>query len=77
MEDLQTFILEVLDKSKACNCSPELLHIDGRDTGSDQEGWIKRSESENNQSNLKCGFLGPECDAQSIVATANHKTLFP
>ncbi|GKE00778.1 hypothetical protein Tco_1388761, partial [Tanacetum coccineum] len=27
------------------NCSLKLLHIDGRNTGSDQEGWIKRSEN--------------------------------
>ncbi|GKC80433.1 hypothetical protein Tco_1131207, partial [Tanacetum coccineum] len=59
------------------NCSPELLHVDGRDTCRDQEGWIKRSERENIQSNLKGGFLGIECGAQSVVATANHKTLFP
>ncbi|GJY42863.1 hypothetical protein Tco_0431076 [Tanacetum coccineum] len=35
------------------NSSLELLHVDGRDTCCDQEGWIKRSESENIQSNLK------------------------
>ncbi|GJX27513.1 hypothetical protein Tco_0233809 [Tanacetum coccineum] len=54
------------------NCSPEFLYVNGRDTCCDQEGWIKRSERENIQSNLKCGFLGLECGAQSIVATANH-----
>ncbi|GKE09038.1 hypothetical protein Tco_1412589 [Tanacetum coccineum] len=59
------------------NYSPELLYVDGRDICSDQEGWIKSSESENIQSNLKGGFLGLECGAQSVVATANHKTLFP
>ncbi|GJY85110.1 hypothetical protein Tco_0499136 [Tanacetum coccineum] len=72
------------------NCSPKFLHVDGRDTCSDQEGWIKRSEreniqidlkgrseSENIQSNLKGGFLGLECGAQSVVATTNRKTLFP
>ncbi|GJZ45713.1 hypothetical protein Tco_0593309, partial [Tanacetum coccineum] len=53
------------------NYSPELLHVDGRDTGSDYEGWIKRSESENIQCNLKGGFLGLESGAQSVVATAN------
>ncbi|GKB56826.1 hypothetical protein Tco_0913012, partial [Tanacetum coccineum] len=53
------------------NYSLELLHVDGRDTGSDQEGWIKRSESENIQCNLKGGFLGLECGAQSVVATSN------
>ncbi|GKA97163.1 hypothetical protein Tco_0825057, partial [Tanacetum coccineum] len=59
------------------NCSPEFLHVDGRDTCCDQEGWIKRSERENIQSNLKGGFLGLECGAQSVVSIANHKTLFP
>ncbi|GJY91919.1 hypothetical protein Tco_0507701, partial [Tanacetum coccineum] len=54
------------------NCSLELLHVDGRDTCCDQEGWIKRSESENIQSNMKGGFLGLECSAQFVVATANH-----
>ncbi|GJY38281.1 hypothetical protein Tco_0424645 [Tanacetum coccineum] len=77
MEDLQTSVQEVLDKSKACNYSPELLHVDGRDTCCDQEGWIKRSESENIQSNLIGGFLGLECGTQSVVATANRKTLLP
>ncbi|GKD55488.1 hypothetical protein Tco_1288875, partial [Tanacetum coccineum] len=51
---------------------PKLLHVDGRDTCSDQEGWIKRSNSENIQSNLKGGFLRLECGAQSVVATANR-----
>ncbi|GJS12690.1 putative reverse transcriptase domain-containing protein [Tanacetum coccineum] len=32
------------------------MHVDGRNTGNDQEGWIKRSESENIQSDLK-GYL--------------------
>ncbi|GKB25295.1 hypothetical protein Tco_0864696 [Tanacetum coccineum] len=59
------------------NCSLELLHVDGRDTCCDQEGWIKRSKRENIQSNLKGGFLGLEYGAQSVVTTANCKTLFP
>ncbi|GKB54262.1 hypothetical protein Tco_0905015, partial [Tanacetum coccineum] len=53
------------------NYSLKLLHVDGMDTCCDQEGWIKRSVSENIQSNLKGGFLGLECGAQSVVATAN------
>ncbi|GJU02055.1 hypothetical protein Tco_1112393 [Tanacetum coccineum] len=47
------------------------MHVDDRDTCCDQEGWIKRSESKNIQSNLKGGFLRLECGAQSVVATAN------
>ncbi|GJS60653.1 hypothetical protein Tco_0655437, partial [Tanacetum coccineum] len=59
------------------NYSPEFLHVDGRDTYSDQESWIKRSERENIQSDLKGRFLGLECYAQSVVATSNRKTWFP
>ncbi|GKB07272.1 hypothetical protein Tco_0835556 [Tanacetum coccineum] len=65
----QTSMLRVESHS---NCSPELLHVDDRDTCCDQEGWIKRSESENIQSNLKGGFLGLEYGAQSVVTTANR-----
>ncbi|GJX12570.1 hypothetical protein Tco_0204328 [Tanacetum coccineum] len=62
------------------NCSPELLHVDGRYTCSDQKGWIKRSEREreNIQSNLKGGFLGLECGAQSYCKLqALYNLCFP
>nr|GEW67850.1 hypothetical protein [Tanacetum cinerariifolium] len=51
-------VARVAKFSHESNCSPEFLHVDGRDTCSDQEGWIKRSERENIQSNLKVGSLG-------------------
>ncbi|GKC57090.1 hypothetical protein Tco_1084688 [Tanacetum coccineum] len=51
--------------------SPEFLHVDSRDTCCDQEGLIKKSDRENIQSNLKCGFLRIECGTQSVVATSN------
>ncbi|GKG00754.1 hypothetical protein Tco_0302444, partial [Tanacetum coccineum] len=51
--------------------SPEFMHVYSRDTSSDQESWIKRSERKNIQSNLKGGFFRLECGAQSVVATSN------
>ncbi|GJU14582.1 hypothetical protein Tco_1142548 [Tanacetum coccineum] len=56
--------------------SLKFMHVDSRDTCSDQEGLIKRSERKNIQRNLKCGFLGLECGAQSVVTTFNLYTLF-
>ncbi|GJZ07758.1 hypothetical protein Tco_0542041 [Tanacetum coccineum] len=56
---------------------PEFLHVDSRDTCSDQEGLMKRSDRENIQCNLKCGFLMLECGAQSVVAASNLEMLFP
>ncbi|GKC18689.1 hypothetical protein Tco_1020839 [Tanacetum coccineum] len=51
--------------------SPKFMHVDSRDTCSDQEGCIKRCERKNIQSNLKGGFFRLECGAQSVVATSN------
>ncbi|GJW48448.1 hypothetical protein Tco_0080094 [Tanacetum coccineum] len=60
--------------------SLEFMHIDSRDTCSDQEGWIKRCERKNIQSNLKGRFFRLEYGAQSVVATSNqfiHNKYFP
>ncbi|GJQ95640.1 hypothetical protein Tco_0006779 [Tanacetum coccineum] len=51
--------------------SLEFMHVDSRDTSSDQESWIKRSGRKNIKSNLKGGFFSLECGAQSVVATYN------
>ncbi|GJZ24290.1 hypothetical protein Tco_0561749 [Tanacetum coccineum] len=56
---------------------PEFLHVDSRDTYSDQKGLMKGSVRENIQWNLKCWFFRFECGAQFVIAASNLETLFP
>ncbi|GKC79867.1 hypothetical protein Tco_1130641 [Tanacetum coccineum] len=55
----------------------EFLHVDSRDTCSDQKGLMKGSVRENIQYNLKCRFFRFECGAQFVIAASNLETLFP
>ncbi|GJZ54472.1 hypothetical protein Tco_0609357 [Tanacetum coccineum] len=55
----------------------EFLHVDSRDTCSDQKGLMKGSVRENIQCNLKCRLFRFECGVQFVIAASNLETLFP